>query len=71
MAQSLTPTQRLADKVLGRPLGEYVTEKRAQSRPRWSWQDIADQLRDDTVGEIDVNPETLRLWYTSADEAVA
>lgn len=70
MAESLTPSQRLAEKVLGRPLADYVAEKRSQERPRWSWQDIADQINDDTEGEIALNPETLRLWY-SRDEAVA
>lgn len=72
MAETLTPSQRLAEKVLGRSLAEYVAEKRSQERPRWSWQDIADQIRDDTNGEIFINPETLRLWYTTPnDEAVA
>lgn len=67
MAETLTPSQRLAEKVLGRSLAEYVAEKRSQSRPRWSWQDIADQIHDDTEGEIALNPETLRLWYTPVD----
>ncbi len=63
MPETLTPSQRLAEKVLGRPLAEYVIEKRAQERPKWSWQDIAAQLNDDTSGEVSVNAETLRQWY--------
>ena len=70
MPETLTPSQRLAEKVLGRSLAEYVAEKRSQERPRWSWQDIADQLTDDTAGEININSETLRLWYIN-DESTA
>jgi hypothetical protein len=69
MAEDLTTSQRLAGHLLGRPLAEYVMEKRAQERPRWSWQDIADQLADDTQGEINLSAESLRLWYST--EAVA
>lgn len=68
MPETLTPSQRLAEKVLGRSLAQYVAEKRTQERPRWSWQNIADQLSADTEGEIVLNPETLRLWYTPVDE---
>jgi len=69
MPEVLTSSQRLAGHLLGRPLGDYVTEKRAQERPRWSWQDIADQLADDTEGEVAVSAESLRQWYGA--EAVA
>ena len=69
MPETLTPSQRLAEVFLGRPLAEYVAEKRAQERPRWSWQNIADQLKVDTNGEIVLNPETIRLWYATTDEA--
>jgi hypothetical protein len=68
MAQSLTPSQRLAEIALGRPLAEYVAEKR-NARPRWPWRLIAEQLAADTGGEINVTHETLRGWY--ADEVAA
>lgn len=71
MERTLTPTQRLAEIALGRPLAEYVAEKRT-ARPRWPWNLIAEQLRDDTNGEIDVVAETLRGWYSDdLDEAKA
>gem|GEM_PF-6272888 len=57
-----TPSQLLAEEVLGRPLHTYVTEKR-QGRPRWSWDLIASQLRADTDGKVDVTRETLRKWF--------
>lgn len=65
-----TPSQLLADEVLGRPLEEYVSEKR-QARPRWSWELIADQLRDDTAGKVDVTRETLRGWFSEAPTEAA
>jgi hypothetical protein len=63
--ESLTPTQRLAAIKLGRPLIDYVVEKRT-ARPRWSWEMIADQLDSDTDGEIVVSREALRQWYGDA-----
>ena len=60
--ENLTPSQRLAALKLGRPLGDYVSEMRT-AHPRWSWQMIADQLADDTDGDIVVSREALRQWY--------
>ena len=62
---NLTPTQRLAAIKLGRPLEEYVNEKRT-ARPRWPWTLIAEQLEIDTDGEIKVSHEALRQWYGKA-----
>ena len=62
MPTELTPTQRLAALVLGRPLDEYVTEKR-QATPRWSWELIAEQLAADSGGQVDISREALRRWY--------
>jgi hypothetical protein len=62
MDQVLTPSQRLAGIALGRPLDEYVAEKRA-ARPRWTWRLIAEQIATDTNGEINLSHETLRGWY--------
>ena len=63
--ENLTPTQRFAALKLGRPLSDYVAEKRT-SVPRWSWAQIADQLADDTDGDIVVSREALRQWYGQA-----
>lgn len=59
---TLTPTQLLAGVKLGRPLVDYVSEKRT-ARPKWSWELIADQLAADTDGDIVVSREALRQWY--------
>jgi hypothetical protein len=58
----------LADVLLGRPLVEYVGEKRS-GRPRWSWSLIAEQLVDDTGGKVAVTGETLRLWFGDDETA--
>jgi hypothetical protein len=63
--ENLTPTQRFAADKLGRPLADYVTEKR-NARPQWPWRMIAEQLALDTDGEITVSHEALRQWYGPA-----
>lgn len=56
----LTPTQRLAGHLLGRPLAEFVAEQRRGGR---SWRLVARDVLEATEGEIDVTGETLRGWY--------
>lgn len=70
MADAPTRTQVLAEAVLGRPLDEYVAEKRT-ARPRWSWSLIAEQLSDDTAGKAAITGETLRLWYGDFERAAS
>ena len=53
-------THRYADLVLGRPLAEYVTEKRNAGI---SWRRISLDIRDDTAGQVDITYETLRKWF--------
>jgi hypothetical protein len=65
LMENLTPTQRLAAIKLGRSLADYVDEKRT-AHPRWSWEMIADQLAEDTDGDIVVSREALRQWYGQA-----
>lgn len=66
MPAELTRHQRLAERLFearhGRPLSEYVAEKRT-ARPRWSWPLIAEELLSDTDGEVQLVGETLRSWY--------
>lgn len=66
MQTSLTPTQKLAEEVLGRDLAGYVREKRS-ARPRWSWDLIAEELASDTGGKVTVTPQGLWKMY-AADE---
>ena len=58
-----SPTQQLASLKLGRPLEEYVAEKRAAGLP---WSSIAVEISLDTDGEVDISRESLRLWYGAA-----
>lgn len=68
MAEPLTPRQLLAELLIGRPLADYVTEKR-NAVPKWPWRLIAEQLAADTDGQVDVTHETLRGWYGNAEVA--
>ncbi len=55
-----TPTQRLADVLLGRSVADYVAERRDAGR---SWRLVARDLYKATNGAVDVTHETLRGWY--------
>lgn len=57
-----TPSHRLADVLLPTTLAEFVSTKRAAGR---SWRLIARDLLEDTEGQVDVTPETLRSWFGS------
>lgn len=70
MADAPNATQELASLLIGRPLSEYVEEKRA-ARPRWAWHLIAEQLAEDTDGKVVVSREALRQWYGEPAEARA
>jgi hypothetical protein len=56
-----TATQALAEVLLGEPVQGVIRRLRADGL---SWQGIADQLRNDTDGILDLNRETYRLWST-------
>jgi hypothetical protein len=53
-----THAQRLADLLLGRSVVGWIREQ----RPDRSYRAIARDLAELTGGQVDVAPETLRLW---------
>lgn len=57
-----TPTQRLADVLLGGEgaLGEFVRSRRDAGR---SWRLIARDLYEVTDRQVDVTHESLRAWF--------
>lgn len=61
-----TPTQRLADILLGEPVESWVAQRRNEGK---SWRRISNELRDETKGDIDVAPPTLISWATEAEHA--
>ena len=66
---TLTPTQRLAESLLGLPVLDWIATRRAAGL---SWRRIAQILHSDTGGQVDVTPETLRTWLAEAhDEQVS
>ena len=64
MAQ--TPTQRLAGVLLGKPVHDWINERRRAGR---SWRLIARDLCEATNGQIDVTHEALRRWAEHRDAA--
>lgn len=60
-APTLTPTRRLADRLLADVGGvdQLIADKRADGA---SWRAIALAIRDLTAGEVDVTDETVRRW---------
>lgn len=55
-----TPLHRLASAILGRPLEEWVRERRADGM---SWRVMAHDLYADTDRQVSVSFETLRAWF--------
>lgn len=62
---TMTPTQRLAEALLGQSLDQWVGARRARGL---SWKSIAADLAVTTDGAVDVNRETLRVWFREPDE---
>ena len=70
MQPGTTATQRLATKILGQDVGEWIAELRDHPfRPHW--QAVADALREATDGEVDVSRETVRLWHEGRTQKAA
>lgn len=67
MGATETTAQRLATLTLGQPVHEWLAARRAEGA---SWRSIADQLREQTRGQIDLSHEAVRQWHESR-EAVA
>lgn len=63
-----TPTQRLATICLGQPVREWIAARRAEGA---SWRSIADQMYEQTRGEIELTHEAVRQWHDGADKGVA
>lgn len=55
-----TPTQRLADHLLGESAETWIKAKRDAGL---SWRRVSLVLRDETDGQIDVTPTTLISWF--------
>lgn len=60
---STPPRQRLADLLLGRPVLDFIAERRADGT---SYRRIATDLCEATSGEIDVTDVTVRSWHLAA-----
>lgn len=62
MERTATPTERLADVLLGEagPLDRFVRRRREAGR---SWRLVARDLYEATNGEVDVTYQTLRTWF--------
>ena len=67
-----TPTQRLADLMLGEngPLERFVRDRRGQDPPQ-PWRYISRDLRDLTDGQVDITEQSLRTWFRDPPEAEA
>lgn len=58
-----TPTQKLANVLLGQDVRDFIAERRAANR---AWRFIARDLYEATNGQVDVTYETLRQWFGEA-----
>ena len=60
MGTTETTAQRLASITLGQPVHDWIAARRAEGA---SWRQIAEQLRQQTNGEIDLTHEACRRWH--------
>ena len=60
VVQASTPKRRLADLLIEGGLETFVADRRAAKD---SWRSIALDLYKVTAGELDITPESLRLWF--------
>ena len=63
-----TTGQHLADLMLGRPVEDWITDRR---RDRRHWYEIADELSQLTGGKVAVTERTLRNWTSQPGEAAS
>lgn len=68
MLATPTTNQRLAAVLLGGDLRTWVADRRNPPDVRRSWRLIANELRRETEGQVDVTGETLRSWFKDVDE---
>lgn len=62
-----TATQQLAEVVLGEPLQDWVVARRQRGL---SWKSVAAELAVTTNDQVQLNRETLRVWYRDVDRSV-
>lgn len=63
-----TTRMRLADLILGRPVVEFIGERRAAGQ---SWPAIRDALREATGGEIAITWQAVQQWHGKSAGAAA
>lgn len=54
-----TPRQQLADIALGRPVADFIADRRDAGA---SYRTIARELHAATGGQVDVTDQTVRAW---------
>lgn len=59
----MTDKRRLADLIMGRPVNDFIAERRVAGV---SWRQIKAELEQATDGQIKVQHETLRRWAGAA-----
>jgi len=64
--QELTPNQKLAGMILGRPVKDYIRDRRAAGR---SWRLVARDLYEATNGQIDITYQAAKNWAADKDTA--
>lgn len=63
-----TPKGEFASHVLGRPIEEWLADRRAEGR---TWRQIVEDLKSATGGKIRTSPETVRSWSLGSRQDAA
>jgi hypothetical protein len=63
-----TPTRLLADHLIPGGVDQFIATRRQGDKPM-SWRKISLDLMAHTAGQVNVTPETIRLWSQSTEDA--
>lgn len=61
-----THAQRLAELLLGQPVLDWLAAERSKGDKPATLRVLSLRLREATDGQVDVTPETIRLWLVEA-----
>jgi hypothetical protein len=64
MSKSPSPRQRLASVLIGRPVTDFIADRRFAGE---SWPTIRDAIRHETAGEVDVSWQAVQQWAADAE----
>ena len=64
----MATVQSIADHLLGRPVADFIAERRAAGR---NWREVRDDIQAATSGVVNVTRQAVQLWAAEDTQHVA